>query len=102
MPGKTLQAANWMSRHWRAGLAFIYSVVVVFDFIIAPAFVGLTRVDLFELILLIDHLPVDLQREIIHQAYSPVTPYTLQGSGLFHLSFGALLTGAAVTGKKTE
>ncbi|MNL56788.1 hypothetical protein D3C87_1803060 [compost metagenome] len=36
--------------------------------------------------------------EYMYRAYSP---YTLSGGGLFHLSFGAILTGVAFAGKPT-
>ncbi|MCY1284751.1 hypothetical protein D9M70_336680 [compost metagenome] len=34
--------------------------------------------------------------DYMYRAYSP---YTLSGGGLFHLSFGAILTGVAFAGK---
>jgi hypothetical protein len=44
-------------------------------------------------------LPVETQPEFIRTILAPRTwtPLTLQGGGLFHLSFGAILTGAAYT-----
>lgn len=47
----------------------------------------------------IKELPVETQAEFIRTILAPRewTPLTLQGGGLFHLSFGAILTGAAYT-----
>ena len=40
------------------------------------------------------------QVEFVKALYRERVPLTLQGNGVFHLSFGALLTGSAIT-KKT-
>lgn len=89
--------AGWMAAHWKAGLAFIYSVVVVFDFVIVPIWVGIHRVDLLALLEVVKTLPPDIQGSTITLAYRQHTPYTLQGAGLIHIAFGALLTGSAIT-----
>lgn len=43
----------------------------------------------------------DVQLETLRKVKNTHGPFTLMGSGLFHLSFGTLSTGAAVTNKKT-
>lgn len=81
---------NWMANRWKAGLAFVYK-----------GWIGLNRVDMLVLLDSIKDLDVNLQREIITTAFRSHVPYTLQNSGLIHIAFGALLTGAAIT-KETK
>jgi hypothetical protein len=89
--------SEWMALNWRAGLAFVYSLVCVFDFIVAPAWLGLHRPVMSELLIQLNGFSPEIQNRIIETAFRSHNPYTLQGSGLVHLSFGALLTGAAIT-----
>jgi len=42
-----------------------------------------------------------VQMEYLKKLVSQHDPFTLQGGGLFHLAFGALLTGSAL-GKKSK
>lgn len=86
--------------HWRALSALTYLVICVFDFIIFPSYIGLNRVGIEQLSLFISDLDVTTQAKLMDIAYRSHSPFTLQGSGLFHISFGALLTGAAVTGQQ--
>lgn len=95
-----MKTATWMSRHWRAGLAFVYSIICIVDFIVIPSFIGLSRVESLALIDSIISLDSVTQQELIRAIYKDYQPLTLQGSGMFHLSFGALLTGAAIKGKQ--
>lgn len=41
-----------------------------------------------------------VQMEYMKKLTSQHEPFTLQGGGLFHLAFGALLTGSTLGGKK--
>jgi len=88
---------EWLAANWKAGLAFIYSLVVVFDFIVVPSWIGLHRPDLFQVLQALKGLSPEIQQVTIQIAFRNHEAFTLQGSGLFHLAFGALLTGAAVT-----
>lgn len=92
-----MNLTEWLAAQWRAGLAATYSAVVVFDFIIIPAWLGWHRPVFSELLLQINTLSPELQKQVIETAYRAHIPYTLQGSGLIHLAFGALLTGSAIT-----
>ncbi len=79
-------------------MAIIYAAICVFDFIIVPSWIGLTRSDLivgFEETLV--GLDASVQIEIVRSMSNQHQPFTLQGGGLFHLAFGALLTGSALT-----
>ena len=81
-------------------MAVVYAVICVFDFIVVPSWIGLNRRDLiagFEQSL--TGLDPSVQIEIVKSMSHQHQPFTLQGGGLFHLAFGALLTGSAITRK---
>jgi len=42
----------------------------------------------------------DIAREMVKPLTYQHEPFTLKGGGLFHLSFGALLTGSALSKRK--
>lgn len=94
---------TWMASHWKAGLAFTYSLIVVFDFIVVPTWLGWHRPSMSELLIQMQTFTPDMQLRIMETAYRAHIPYTLQNSGLVHIAFGALLTGSAlVRGTKNE
>lgn len=88
---------NWMMTHWKPASALIYTLICFCDFVIFPSYVGMTRVDIITLVDQIRDLDVSVQIQLIQAATNGYSPFTLRGSGLFHLAFGALLTGAAIT-----
>lgn len=96
-PSQIKETANWMASHWKAGLAFIYSLIVIFDFIIVPVWIGLHRLDLLVLLDAVKDMSPEAQASTLALAYRQHVPYTLQGAGLIHIAFGALLTGSAIT-----
>lgn len=86
---------EWAMKNWKIGMAFVYTVICIFDFIIAPSWVGITRTEFLELIVSIEHLTADVQARALELSRVPYDPITLKGGGLFHLSFGAILTTSA-------
>ena len=82
--------------NWKAVLAVVYAVICVFDFLVIPTWRGFNRftypVDE------IQKLDPQVQIVVLDKLTKDHSPLTLRGGGLFHLSFGALLTGSAVTG----
>lgn len=86
-----------MATHWKPAAAFVYTLICFFDFVIFPSYVGWNKVDLLVLIDQIQDLDPAVQSQLIRAAAVGFEPLTLRGSGLFHLAFGALLTGAAIT-----
>lgn len=88
---------DWMANRWKAGLAFVYSLVCVFDFIVVPGWIGWHRVGILDLMEAMKDMPIDLQRDLLTTAFRQHVPFTLQNSGLIHIAFGALLTGAAIS-----
>ena len=70
---------DWMTKKWRPMMAVTYMAINIFDFILGPI--------LFNL----------LQFWNPGQAIGMWQPLTLQGGGLIHISFGAILGVAAWT-----
>ena len=90
----------WMQKDegWKAVMAVIYALICIFDFVIVPSWIGITRNELsMDLISGMANIDPSVQLELIKSAYRQHEPFTLQGGGLFHLAFGALLTGSALT-----
>jgi hypothetical protein len=81
----------WMQKDegWKAMLAFVYAGICLFDFVVVPAWIGITRPPL--------EVMATFDIEFVKTVYTQHEPFTLQGGGLFHLAFGALLTGSALT-----
>jgi hypothetical protein len=73
---------TWYTKYWRSILAAVYGIICIFDFVIAP--VGT---------LIIEHL--------FGMPYIEWTPLTIQGGGVFHLAFGAIL-GVSAWGQSRE
>jgi len=92
---------DWMTERegWKAFSGGVYLFICVFDFVVVPVWFGLTRAP----------LPIDqlsqfepqVQIQIIQAHTTQHEPFTLKGAGMFHLAFGALLTGSAIAGRKT-
>jgi len=77
------------SEGWKTVLALVYAFICLFDFVIVPAWIGITRPGIEVL--------SALDTETLNIIYNQHSPFTLQGGGLFHLAFGALLTGSAIS-----
>jgi hypothetical protein len=79
----------------------VYLFVCLFDFVVVPIWFGLNRPDISSFIATMNTLNnVDLQMELMRKMTDHHSPYTLIGGGLFHLSFGAILTGSVLNKKK--
>ena len=68
---------DWMTKKWRPMMAVTYMAINIFDFILGPILYNL------------------LQYWNPGQAIGMWQPLTLQGGGLIHISFGAILGVAA-------
>lgn len=64
---------DWMTKKWRPMMAITYMAINIFDFIVMPVFFNL------------------LQFWTEGQAISSYQSLTLQGGGLIHIAFGAIL-----------
>jgi hypothetical protein len=100
---KPVEETNVLGKHWRTACAIIYLVICVFDFLIMPAM--LTQYskeqDYSQLFIEISKLESpQAQTALINKIdYSVQTwdPITLQGAGMFHVAFGAILTGVVLS-----
>lgn len=90
---------KWMMDNWKPACALIYTIICVFDFVVFPCWVGWHRMAVSEFLVTTQGIDVTLKTNIFDYLYRAYSPYTLSGGGLFHLSFGALLTGVAITAK---
>ena len=91
--------ARWMRSLWRPVAALTYLLICVFDFIIAPYYVQAQPHDLAEIFKYILQMPTEQQSEALSIMYAKGQwqSLTLQGGGLFHIAFGAILGAAAWT-----
>jgi hypothetical protein len=90
---------------WRWTALIVYLIICIYDFIVVPVYYGVARMGL-DLADYMGHLqeiedPL-VQMEYLKKLVSQHEPFTLKGGGLFHLSFGALLTAGEAFGGKKE
>lgn len=103
------QDNKWYQKMWLPFAAITYIVICIFDFMIMPIYVTAhnSRIENVIVKQLQGKDAVTFADMLIksNQAQRQWNPLTLLGAGMFHLSFGALLTGGAVTrgfAKKSE
>ena len=86
---------------WRWAALSVYLLICFYDFLFVPVWYGLYRPNIeqfMEIINSTEHVLV--QMELMQKLTGQHSPFTLMGGGLFHLAFGAILTGSAVGMKK--
>jgi hypothetical protein len=91
----------WMQKEegWKTILATVYAVICLFDFVVAPAYFAHTRTRVlndFENMQL-ERLSPAIQDQVAKTISLRHSPFTLEGGGMFHIAFGALLTGSAIS-----
>jgi len=75
----------------------IYLLICFYDFLFVPVWYGLNRPNIEEFMMIINSTEhVLVQMELMTKLTGQHDPFTLMGGGLFHLAFGAILTGSAV------
>jgi len=92
-----------MTDYWRWTALITYLVICIYDFVVVPVYYGVSRMglDLADYMVHIQAIEDPMvQMEYLKKLVSQHEPFTLKGGGLFHLSFGALLTGSALGNKK--
>ena len=91
--------AKWLRSLWRPIAALVYLSICVFDFIIAPYYVQAQPHNLAEIFTYVLQMPVEQQSEALNIMMNKGDwqSLTLQGGGLFHIAFGAILGAAAWT-----
>lgn len=93
-----LSIVAWLIQHWKEACAFIYTMVCVFDFVIFPAWVGITRLPIDEFLTITASVDdKDTLDTLIAWTYRQYQPYTLQGGSMLHLAMGALLSSTVLT-----
>lgn len=98
---------KWLTYHegWKVVLALVYATICIFDFIIVPGWIGLTRLSIDEMFAVIHttkNLDVSVQHTIVEFLTYKHEPFTLGFGGMFHIAFGALLTGSALNKRRRE
>lgn len=80
-------------------LAIVYALICLVDFIVVPGVISSIRRDVLHDFVThqLSTLDPNVQIEMIKALARPHQPFTLQGAGVFHISFGALLTGSAIS-----
>lgn len=99
--GGSKSTTRWMAENWRPLAAFVYLAINIFDFIIGPIFMGLTNESTSEFVKSIIGLDPSVQVVLAQKPNNGWQPLTLMGSGMFHISFGAIL-GVAAWNRGTE
>lgn len=77
------QKEHWVNKKWRPAMAWMYMIVCIFDFIIAPIMWSILQA---------------LHKGNVTEQWVPLT---LQGAGLFHMAMGAIV-GVAVWSRGKE
>ena len=93
---------NWWSENWRPMSALVYLLICMFDFIIMPTVYEISnkkidQASVVEYALRFSEPAVQSQVIETMSAKRAWSPITLEATGLLHIAFGALLTGAAWT-----
>ena len=82
---------------WRWAALSVYLLICFYDFLFVPVWYGLNRPNIEEFMVIINSTEhVLVQMELMQKLTGQHSPFTLMGGGLFHLAFGAILTGSAV------
>lgn len=93
---------DFMHHSWKPLAATVYLVICVFDFIVVPSWIGISRDNQHEMQMLQQMQGMDVQVQIQminhYKAHYRWEPNTLKWGGIFHFAFGAILTGVALTG----
>ena len=81
---------------WKGFAALTYLLICIFDFIVVPVWIGTSRPTVTEVLIKGDGLDTAVVIEAVRAIYAQHQPFTLQGGGLFHIAFGAILTGSVL------
>ena len=81
---------------WRFSALGVYLVICIYDFMVVPIWFGLHRPEINEFMEILNTTPEPIvQMELMKKLTGQHSPFTLMGGGIFHLAFGAILTGSA-------
>ena len=86
---------------WRWTALTLYLLICFYDFMFVPIWYGLNRPDISQFMDIINSTDEPMvQMELMKKLTGQHSPFTLMGGGLFHLAFGAILTGSAIGASK--
>ena len=86
---------------WRWTALTLYLLICFYDFMFVPIWYGLNRPDISQFMDIINSTDEPMvQMELMKKLTGQHSPFTLMGGGLFHLAFGAILTGSAIGSSK--
>ena len=89
------------TQRWRWTALSIYLLICFYDFLFVPVWYGLNTPDISQFMDIINATEDTLvQMELMKKLTGQHNPFTLMGGGLFHLAFGAILTGSAIGSNK--
>lgn len=78
--------------NWRALAAIAYLLICLFDFVIMPLIVFFVHDSFSDMAKNISSLPPEVQRVALDRVLGAWQPLTLQCNGIFHISFGSLIS----------
>jgi len=97
---KELTAQQKSTMTWRWTALIIYLLICFYDFMFVPIWYGINRPDISQFMDIVNSTENTLvQLELLTKLTGQHSPFTLMGGGLFHLAFGAILTGSAFASK---
>ena len=86
---------------WRWTALIFYLLICFYDFLFCPVWWGLNRPDISQFMDIINATSEPMvQMELMKKLTGQHEPFTLLGGGLFHLAFGAILTGSAFANRE--
>ena len=93
---KQLTAQQKSTMTWRWTALIVYLLICFYDFMFVPIWYGINRPDISQFMDIINSTTEPMvQMELMKKLTGQHEPFTLMGGGLFHLAFGAILTGSA-------
>ena len=96
----TAQQKSTLTWRWTA-LIFYLLICFFYDFLFCPVWWGLNRPDISQFMDIINATSEPMvQMELMKKLTGQHEPFTLLGGGLFHLAFGAILTGSAFANRE--
>ena len=90
---------KWFVKYWRPAAAWIYLAICIFDFVLMPLYVAKTNLKLEDVVKVASTFEgaEKLGALTLLMKKNTWEPLTVMESGMFHLSFGAILGVAAYT-----
>lgn len=96
VPEVMVKLSQWMSTRWKAGLAFIFSIVLLFDFVILPTLHERTVNSAEYIQSVVTQVPSEDRVELIKEILEPREPVSAFGNGFLYLCIGGILAAGAM------